>query len=149
MNNFLTIQSFKKELIIEKSYMFLEELLPHEKIFYDRLHGLKTYMESLSPAIIIPSIIICSKTKIIIDGHHRYYALKDLNIDKAPITCINYDSKKIITNSQNNIKKSLIIKSALVSNLFPPKTTEHKIKHESMNYPLILLSDLMAVKKAK
>ena len=32
----------------------------------------------------------------IIDGHHRYIALKELGYDKVPVTLINYFSDKII-----------------------------------------------------
>ena len=145
MDTFTTIDKLKKDIIVSKSHISLHKLYPHEEILLDRLNGLVAYIKSLSPYIIIPSIIVCSKTQTIIDGHHRYYALKKLNLNIAPVTQINYLSKKIVTNTDNSIIKNNIIDTAKKRKLFSPKTTEHKIKDSNNYYPLILLSDLMIV----
>tara|TARA_B100000941_G_C28175944_1_gene384639 strand:- start:11 stop:451 length:441 start_codon:yes stop_codon:yes gene_type:complete len=144
-DHFLNIQHLKNELISKTCYSPIIDLLPHEKILFNRLNGLKAYINSLSPSIIIPSIIVCSNTKTIIDGHHRYYALKDMNIKFAPTTYIYYESEKVITNATNSIRKKRVIDSSASGNLCAPKTTDHKIKFKTINYPLILLSDLMIV----
>ena len=42
---------------------------------------------------------MCEQSNTIIDGHHRYFALKELGLKKIPVTFINYFSEKIKTDS--------------------------------------------------
>ena len=42
---------------------------------------------------------------MIIDGHHRYTALKELGYKKAPVTLVNYFSDKIITDEKTTSQK--------------------------------------------
>ena len=94
----------KRELIIDKKLININKVRPHENYIISKLKSLKEYYKTFDE-IIIPSIIVCSKSKTIIDGHHRYNALKSLKINKIPITEINYNSDKIITNLKNSISK--------------------------------------------
>ena len=148
-NRFTLIEELKNQIIIKKSYIDIRNLKPHEKILDDRLLGLENYIKSLKPYTIIPSIIICSKSYTVIDGHHRYYALKNLGINEAPATHINYSSDLVITDKKNSMKKADIINSACNNNLLPPKTTEHHMLYDNLCLPLILISDLMLVNREK
>tara|TARA_B100002052_G_C15857705_1_gene588443 strand:- start:1094 stop:1540 length:447 start_codon:yes stop_codon:yes gene_type:complete len=148
MKNYIELISYiKKEIVTEKSYLNFTQLKPHEHILNDRLLGLENYIKSLHPYIILPSIIVCSESNTIIDGHHRYYALKKMNINHAPITKINYNSDLIVTDLENSISKKTIISSAIKNSLLKPKSTAHHIKFKNNFLPLILLSDLRLVLK--
>ena len=147
LSSYEKIHEAKNNLIINRDDFPLSKIYPHEHILNDRLVGLKKYINSLDPYIILPSIIICKKTNTIIDGHHRYYALIDLQIEKGPVTLIDYDSDVIITDRNNSIQKTEIINAALKNKLLPPKTTEHHLVINNKILPLILLSDLRIVKK--
>tara|TARA_Y100001980_G_C14553810_1_gene339557 strand:+ start:776 stop:1225 length:450 start_codon:yes stop_codon:yes gene_type:complete len=137
-----------QKIIVNKASYKIDEIFPHEKILKDRANGLMSYIESLRPWIIIPSILICSETNVIIDGHHRYYVLKKMNIDMVPVTLINYSSKKIITHPKENlaISKSKLLSAAKSKSLLEPKTSLHHISDSNEIYPIILISDLRLVK---
>ncbi len=141
------VEQVINELVVGYEYIELERLLPHEEILEDRLKGLLTYIESLKPYIIVPSILVCADTNIIIDGHHRYYALKHLGKHLAPVVRVNYDSDKIITglDPQKRLTKKEIIATAESKIPFKPKSTQHHFVVGDLNMPLILLSKLMLV----
>ena len=145
MKNWL---NFNKRLIkslnTKNDTVEIDTILPHEEILPDRLDGLKKYVKSLEPSIIIPSIVICSKTSVIIDGHHRYYALKEFGIDIVPVTKINYESKIIITHNEEckAIEKSKVINAAIDRECLKPKTTAHHINLGNKILPVITLSSL-------
>jgi hypothetical protein len=118
-------------------------LLEHEKIISERKKNLQTYLEN-NDYFILPSIIVCSKTLVIIDGHHRFEIYKEKNITEIPVLLINYENKYIITHSENPIDKELVINSAINKELLAPKSTKHIIKDiNDQLRPLISLSILL------
>ncbi len=141
------IRRVSDKLIVGYDYVDINSLYPHEEILEDRLEGLLEYIKSLTPYIIVPSILVCSKSNVIIDGHHRYYALKKLNKTNVPVTKINYNTSEIITgkDSVNSLSKQEIISSAIENKIFTAKSTEHHFLVEDKKLPLILLSKLMLV----
>ena len=88
------------------------------------------------------------ETHMIIDGHHRYFALKELGIEKIPVTLINYFSEKIKTDDNNSFSKNEIIENAKKGNLYEPKSTKHLIycEKESKCVPITLISALFNLK---
>ena len=57
----------------------VEKMVSHEQIIEQKADKLIKYIESFNnDDIIISSILCCSKSFVIIDGHHRYFALKKL-----------------------------------------------------------------------
>ena len=53
---------------------------------------------------------------LIVDGHHRYFALKELGFVKVPVTLIDYQSNSIRTGKQIHLIKNILLK--LVKVLF-------------------------------
>lgn len=135
--------STKENLFISNELLSVDKILPHEEVVLERMYKLVDYLTSLKPYIIIPSILICSKSNMIIDGHHRFYALQKLGYDKVPITRINYDSDLIKTHIEDKITKNNLLEAALSRKMLPPKSSFHHII--DINYklqPIILLSVL-------
>ena len=133
----------KENLFVSNELLSVSKILPHEEVVMERMDKLVDYLTSLKPYIIIPSILICSKTNMIIDGHHRFYALQKLGYEKVPITRINYDSNLIKTHIEDTITKNNLLEAALSGKMLPPKSSFHHIM--DMNYklqPIILLSVL-------
>lgn len=123
------------------SIVDIDKLLPHEEVIAERKNKLVKYLES-GDTIIIPSIICCKDSLMIIDGHHRYFAIKELGISKIAVTLIDYKSENIRTNDVDylQVDKNALIKAAKSKlKLFPPKTTKHQIKDLDGNWRAILL----------
>ena len=137
-----------KNIITDVIYEDVNLLYPHERIIDKNKNVLKKKFINSHGIFFISSIIICNESGLIIDGHHRYNALKELGLSKIPVTKINYKSKKIKTSEKNDICKNLIIKKAVSKDLFKPKSTRHLILCERQKqwFPITLISTLCQVK---
>lgn len=121
-------------------------LKKHELVVTERFKSLTVYLQSLKPYIIIPSILVCDKTNVIIDGHHRFSALLELGITDMPVTYINYQNTAIVPHLNNSITKESIIEAGLNGSLLEPKSSFHHVISENGKvFPLILLSSLYSI----
>jgi hypothetical protein len=132
------------ESITSTPYLMpLDQLLPHEEVVTDRLNTLISYLTTLKPYIIIPSILVCDKTNMIVDGHHRYYALKEMGFEKVPVTPLNYSSKLIVTDLEGKVTKKELLESAQKKIMYKPKSSFHHVLDTDLHFqPIILLSVL-------
>lgn len=138
---------FDEDLVLKSEFIPVAQLRPHEEVVTDRMETLRDYLETLKPYMIVPSILACKDTNVIVDGHHRYYALQKLGCTQVPVTWINYYSPKIITDlGPNPIAKGAIEEAAATGIMLKPKTSfHHVIDVNGDPYPLILLSVLFKV----
>ncbi|MEO9872933.1 ParB N-terminal domain-containing protein [Ekhidna sp.] len=120
------------------------ELKPHERVVTERFSKLTDYLKSLSPYVIIPSILVNIEDNVIIDGHHRFHALVSLGFEKVPVTYINYQLDMIVTDLEGNkVLKSEILEAGNSGNLLEPKTSFHHVRDKNEGFhPIILLSTL-------
>ena len=134
-------------IIKEVTEIDINLLFPHEHVIADKKEILKANLKYKDDSVIISSIIICSESKMIIDGHHRYFALKELGFKKAPVTLIDYKSDSIRTGKTNPLEKKYIIDIGKSSVLLEPKSTEHAVYcNKSKNWePIILLSSMFKI----
>jgi uncharacterized protein (DUF1015 family) len=95
--------------------------------------------------IIDYSIIADIETGIVIDGHHRFEALRRMNAILAPVHLVDYKDENItVRNWRENeptITKEEIIRQVNEGKLYPPKTTRHDIAYprHPVNIPLDIL----------
>mgnify|MGYP001187155032 FL=1 len=141
----MVLDQIRNKLVIEKKSLLHNELIPHEKVSKKGINQLNNYISNIRPEIILPSILICKETNVIIDGHHRFHALKLLNIDLIPVSLIDYNSDLILTNEENSISKKEIIDSAQNKTIFPTRTSKHTINFKNHNFPIIIISDLRVI----
>ena len=81
---------------------------------------------------------------VIIDGHHRFFALKNLGFKKIPVTKIDYFSNDIKTDFVEKHSKQEIVDCGLKKEYMDPKSTNHVVycKKSKSWEPVILLSSL-------
>ena len=141
--------SFSKNLVKEIGLINSSSIFPHEKVIAEKTKLLINYLESFNNSIIISSILCCSKSMVIIDGHHRFFALKSIGFEKIPVTFLNYFSDEIKTDKNNSVSKNSIIKSGLEKKFLEPKSTNHLVfcNKTKIWQPVILLSSLFKLEK--
>ncbi len=134
---------FDTSIIKKIDLISINEIKAHEQIVEERAVSFLNYLKSIENYIVIPSIIICSKTNTIIDGHHRAWALKELRMKYIPVTIIDYNHPDIIPHITDGITKADILKSAESEKLLAPKSSYHHIiGADKTLYPLIMISSL-------
>ena len=130
------------DIVKEIKEIGIDDILPHEKVIIDKKEVLKSNLKYKDEYLIISTILICSQSNMIIDGHHRYTALKELGYDKVPVTVVNYFSDKIITDENDTFSKKDIIYRSKTGDLFEPKSTKHLVFcNDKLNwFPITLIS---------
>lgn len=121
------------------------DLFPHENVIIDRKNALKDYIKSYKKYVVIPSIICCYQTGLIIDGHHRYHTLLELGASHVPVTKIDYSDQSVRTHQDitKALNKKHIQTAAMTKELLAPKSTIHEIQNTKSEWkPIILISSL-------
>lgn len=100
----------------------------HERTNPKRLS--KIFDELKSLGYLKNPIIIDKKTYVILDGHHRFSALRKLGIRKIPCFLVDYQSRQIRVflrrkTTLTKLLKEVVINKGLTQKLLPYKTTRH------------------------
>jgi len=144
-----TILTQKSDLRI--AIVPIDELKPHER-------GSPLYLklirkELLKDGVLRYPIIADEETLVILDGMHRWLALKSLGYTLIPAILVNARQDpeirigkrrihRYVDDSQPKITMNRVISAALSGRLMKPKSTRHFFpfsKFQQINYPLQLL----------
>lgn len=110
-------------------------LKAHEQIKEKKARHLLTHMRRTR--VMPQPILVDEKTGVILDGHHRYWACRELGCKVVPCCVVDYLSDERITvmprKQGQRITKEEIIRRALAGDLFPPKSSKHVQKLEAMH----------------
>jgi len=107
----------------------LDKLKPHEGVYSEHLKELKEEIES--DGILKFAIAVNKDGNIILDGHHRVAALRELECAKIPVVFVDYDSSDIeVWSQRNNVRltKEEIVKAGMSLEKLPPKTSRHMVR---------------------
>jgi len=126
----------------------IDKIKCHEEYIAERHDNLLNYLTSIENTTSIPAIILCSKTFIIIDGHHRFSVMKKLNLTNIPCLLINYFDDNIIVNFKNDkLTKNDIIQAGINNIYLSPKSSEHMIlDNNKILLPIQVLSPIVLIK---
>ncbi len=111
-------------------------LKPHEEISQLRFREVRDQL--LKTRYLRNPVVADKSTLVVLDGHHRLAALKNIRITRIPVFLVNYSSEQVRVYSRRpaiqltNLKQ-MVIRRGLTGNLFPYKTTRHLIKNRQRN----------------
>jgi hypothetical protein len=136
--------SFNPDIIVNLEAVNIDLLKCHEEVIFEKKEALLQHLKSLIPDLIIPSLIVCHKSKTIIDGHHRFQAIKELGFKNVPVTFINYHTDLIKPYFDNRISKCEILNASETGHLLSPKSSKHIIFDSNFNrwVPIHVISTL-------
>ena len=142
---------FNPEIIKGLDLVDVDLIFPHEKIIEKNTSTISNFLKSFNDHIVLSSILCCSKSMVIIDGHHRYFSLKKLGFKKIPVTKLDYFSNDIKTSIDQKYSKDQIIEHGINGDLMEPKSTSHIIYCRKTKewQPIMLLSSLFKVEVNK
>ena len=121
---------FNPEIIKGLDLVDVDLIFPHEKIIEKNTSTISNFLKSFNDHIVLSSILCCSKSMVIIDGHHRYFSLKKLGFKKIPVTKLDYFSNDIKTSIDQKYSKDQIIEHGINGDLMEPKSTSHNVTFE-------------------
>jgi ParB-like chromosome segregation protein Spo0J len=104
-----------------------DELHLHEEIDETSLERLVAAMEKSQ--VFYPPLLVDERSRVVLDGHHRFEASKRLGCKKIPCYCVDYlgDENVILDVWRLDMKltKQDVIETGLGPGKFPSKTTRH------------------------
>jgi len=115
--------------VTEAQLVELNKLRQHEEVDPAHLKELKE--EIRSDAVLKFAIVVDKNTNVILDGEHRFNALKELGCKKIPVVYVDYNSPDIEVQTWRNnphLTKKDVIDAGLSEKKLPPKTSKHMIK---------------------
>ena len=109
----------------------LEVLRPHEETIAKKVDELER-MTHRWKAYVLP-LVIDKNTGVILDGHHRHQVALRLNLLCLPCVLVDYSGDDTVeldiwpNCGRDSITKKVVIDAGLLGNLFPPKTSRHRL----------------------
>lgn len=109
-------------------------LKQHERII--KIHGQKLLRQIKLAGKLKNPIVVDKNSLVILDGHHRFWAIKQLNLSSIPVVLVDYRQKKIRVFSRRKgvkVNKKMIIEAGISGRLLRPKTSRHVIPGRPLN----------------
>ncbi|CAI5735979.1 unnamed protein product [Hyaloperonospora brassicae] len=126
---------YRRQLCPRKADVQLVDLAwlkPHEQIVsWARVNGLRK--ATLTWDAYTEPLLVDSRTGAILDGHHRYNVALQLRLKQVPAVLVDYVGDKTIEVDvwpgcgRLQLRKEEVIAMALSSDVFPPKTSRHRL----------------------
>ena len=123
----------------------IRELKPHEQLQAPLLAQVMGAIER-DGRINIP-VLVERAHHVILDGHHRFEALRRLGCRRCPAYVVDYFCEEIGLTTWpgavvDHVTKQDVLDHGLRRELFPPKTTRHLLREKLPDSP-VPLKDLM------
>jgi len=129
---------------VEFDFLPLSQLKIHEGTLPERVQRIKEELRSAEK--VLTPLWIERNHSIVLNGHHRLAAFKELKLDLAPCLLLDYSSPYLEVQvceeaSIQWIDKKAVLKAALDCQPFPPRSSFHLLKFNPPQFetPLFLL----------
>lgn len=122
------VKKFLKENHIRYMILPLRIFKPHEKTKPDVLRKIKN--EIKNDGILKRAILVDKNTNVVIDGHHRLEALRQMGYSKIGVQFIDYQLPEIKVESWKRdgyITKEMVINAGISGKKLPPKISKNLI----------------------
>ena len=131
--------------------MHVDWLKAHEQILTDNLDQLYDHVRTVCSYR--KPVVVDVRTGAILDGHHRHAIAKKLGLQRIPAILIDYLADTSVTVEvwpecgRQEITKNDVITMSLSDEVFPPKTSRHRIADmlPNIDVPLDVLFKPVAV----
>jgi histidinol-phosphate/aromatic aminotransferase/cobyric acid decarboxylase-like protein len=144
LNAWKSTFAVSRKIATQLSKCSMDELICHEEIVEDSVVKLCGYLETLENYRTIPAILVDETTRIIIDGHHRYAALKRLGLTTVDVVFVDYTNPSILVNVDNlEITKQMVLGAK--HQVLPAKTTRHAFISNGAVMPIICMSKIVCI----
>ncbi|HTW40404.1 MAG TPA: ParB N-terminal domain-containing protein [Thermoplasmata archaeon] len=116
---------------VEFALVPIESLREHEHVDPKKVERL--VKEIRSTGVSQEPIWVARGSGVILNGHHRYAALKRLGARRVPAWVVDYDSDVVSIGRWSpgpEVSKSEVVRRAHAGELFPVQTTRHRLAGE-------------------
>ena len=139
---------------IDLKYITLKTCIIHHKLLREHEGVVKDKVELLcklleSNRYLKYPILVDARTFTILDGHHRFHALKSLGYEYIPVFFVDYAETYIkVTNWRKEfiVTKVDVLKRALEGSKYPPRTSRHVLTKIYVPCSYINLSKIDEIK---
>jgi L-serine kinase (ADP) len=128
---------------VEFKLLPIDELLEHETVEPQRVD--EVLHEIRSTGVVVHPILVDRESRVILNGHHRFAALRVLGAQRIPVYLVDYHDGAVQLDRWSAgppISKGEVIASARAGRRYPPKTTRHTLTIPLPPHP-VQLSELL------
>lgn len=105
----------------------IDDLQPHEEVMED--HAEELEQDIRRNGLNYP-LLVDADSKIVLDGHHRLHALKQIGVKKAPCFHVDYLVEVVVKGRDCDVSKIEVYAAANNEEPMPPRTTKHILPNE-------------------
>lgn len=125
----------------------LEALRPHERTIESNLRKITRQIRT-DERLELP-ILVDADTTVILDGHHRWKALRRIGGKRITVMSVDYPRESGIELARGpncpieDLSRDSVIEKGLSDSVFPPKSTRHRVlfPYPTVNTPLSELTE--------
>jgi hypothetical protein len=117
----------------------LDALKIHEEVVDAEVAHLAQALRTAG--VVTEPIWVARGSLVILNGHHRFQALRSLHARFAPAWVLEYEDPEVELDRWGPgpvLTKPEVIERAVSGHPYPPKTTRHRIRHPLPHHPTTL-----------
>lgn len=135
----------EEQMRVRYELIDIDRLKSHEETRSELLDSL--VKEIRKDGYLRKPVLVEKRYCVILDGHHRFEALKRLGCKKIPCYLVDYFDDAIFLTTwpgakHTNVKKDDVLAMGRSGRLYPPKTTRHIVNIE-LNEVHVTLKEMM------